>query len=144
MKPGQIHLVKATWARVIPIADTAAELFYNRLFAIDPTTRALFGATDMGEQRRKLMADVPRVRTGVHGDPPPAGIEHPASEVQQVRHPGPPRVSQQRYLVEVNAQSDHRVALPSATPCNRSTLVFGSSVRRAAILAPAVPARTTV
>ena len=47
MKPEQIHIVKETWAQVIPIADTAAELFYNRLFTIDPTTRTLFRGVDI-------------------------------------------------------------------------------------------------
>ena len=55
MKAEQIHLVKETWVQVVPIADTAAELFYSRLFTIDPTTRTLFRATDMREQRRKLV-----------------------------------------------------------------------------------------
>jgi len=36
-------------------ADTAAALFYCRLFEIDPTTRKLFRATDMVAQRKKLL-----------------------------------------------------------------------------------------
>lgn len=37
-----------------PIADTAAQLFYDDLFRRDPRLRALFKA-DMTEQRQKLM-----------------------------------------------------------------------------------------
>jgi uncharacterized protein YjiS (DUF1127 family) len=43
MTPEQERLIKETWSKVVPIADKAAELFYNRLFEIDPSTRALFG-----------------------------------------------------------------------------------------------------
>ena len=32
MTPEQIELVKSSWAKVLPIADTAAELFYGKLF----------------------------------------------------------------------------------------------------------------
>jgi hemoglobin-like flavoprotein len=51
----QIALVQATWQQVAPIADTAARLFYGRLFELEPELRPLFGRTDMEEQRRKLM-----------------------------------------------------------------------------------------
>jgi hemoglobin-like flavoprotein len=48
------RLVRNSWAKVIPISDKAAELFYNRLFELDPSLRALF-TSDMTEQSRKLM-----------------------------------------------------------------------------------------
>ena len=48
-------VVRDCWARVKPIADTAAGLFYDRLFEIDPSTRPLFKSEDLSEQRRKLM-----------------------------------------------------------------------------------------
>ena len=51
----QKELVQTTWLKVEPIADTAALLFYERLFEIDPSTRPLFNQTDMVEQRKKLM-----------------------------------------------------------------------------------------
>jgi len=50
----QIELVQATFEAVQPIADKAAELFYNRLFEIDPSLRHMFRG-DMREQGRKLM-----------------------------------------------------------------------------------------
>ena len=39
----------------LPIADAAAQLFYQRLFELDPSLRQLFTQTDMVEQRKKLM-----------------------------------------------------------------------------------------
>jgi hemoglobin-like flavoprotein len=50
----QVLLVQQTFARVQPIADQAAALFYKRLFETDPSARALF-KIDMTEQGRKLM-----------------------------------------------------------------------------------------
>lgn len=51
----QITLVQDSFARVAPIADQAAEIFYNKLFEYDPSLRKLFKG-DMSEQGRKLMA----------------------------------------------------------------------------------------
>ena len=55
MTPEQVVLVKNTWAMVTPIADKAAELFYGKLFELDPALKPLFKG-DMTEQGRKLMA----------------------------------------------------------------------------------------
>lgn len=55
MNSNQIALVQNTWAKVKPISETAADLFYGRLFEIDPSTRELFKA-DMKEQGQRLMA----------------------------------------------------------------------------------------
>jgi hemoglobin-like flavoprotein len=55
MTPQQKDIVQQTWQQVVPIADTAATLFYERLFEIDPSTRSLFRRTNMPEQRQKLM-----------------------------------------------------------------------------------------
>src|SRR5262249_7711852 len=51
----QKRLVRDTWKQVVPVADAAAAMFYHRLFEIDPSTRALFRATDMVVQRKKLL-----------------------------------------------------------------------------------------
>lgn len=50
----QKQLVQATFANVAPIADTAATLFYDRLFELDPSTRQMF-KHDMAAQRKNLM-----------------------------------------------------------------------------------------
>lgn len=55
MTPEQRKIVSETWNLVLPIADQAAVLFYDRLFEIDPTTRVLFRETNLADQRKKLM-----------------------------------------------------------------------------------------
>ncbi|HSV79489.1 MAG TPA: globin domain-containing protein [Ramlibacter sp.] len=47
-------LLKDTWRLVVPIMETASDLFYRRLFELQPTYRALF-PPDMTAQKRKLM-----------------------------------------------------------------------------------------
>lgn len=54
MTPEQIALVKDSWKKVEPISDTAAELFYGRLFEVDPSVKPLFKG-DIKEQGEKLM-----------------------------------------------------------------------------------------
>src|SRR3954447_1529908 len=55
MTPEQARLVTTSWNSVASIADDAIEQFYNRLFVIDPSARALFRATNMPEQRKKVI-----------------------------------------------------------------------------------------
>jgi hemoglobin-like flavoprotein len=55
MTPRQQALIRSSWAQVAPICDTAAVLFYERLFALDPTLRPMFAHTDMAAQRKILM-----------------------------------------------------------------------------------------
>jgi hemoglobin-like flavoprotein len=65
MTPEQKAAVKQTWAQVVPSADTAASLFYDRLFEIDPNTRPLFRPERMPEQRRKLVQALAAVVSGL-------------------------------------------------------------------------------
>jgi hemoglobin-like flavoprotein len=55
MTPTEIGLIRDSWAAVEPIADTAAGLFYGRLFELDPALERLFRRTDMSAQRKVLM-----------------------------------------------------------------------------------------
>jgi hemoglobin-like flavoprotein len=55
MNSEQINLVQSTFKDVHPIAAVAAELFYDRLFTLDPSLRPLFKG-DMVHQGRMLMA----------------------------------------------------------------------------------------
>jgi len=55
MTPDQKTLVQETWRQVAPIADVAADLFYGRLFRIDPSVRPLFAGVDLERQRKKLI-----------------------------------------------------------------------------------------
>ena len=50
----QVSLVQTSWAKCVPIADVAADLFYNKLFELDPELRPLFPA-DLADQKKKLM-----------------------------------------------------------------------------------------
>jgi hemoglobin-like flavoprotein len=63
VNPEQKTLVQESFALVVPIADTAAELFYGRLFELDPSLRSLFHG-DVREQGRKLMQ---MLTVAVHG-----------------------------------------------------------------------------
>ncbi|VFN02750.1 MAG: Hemoglobin-like flavoprotein [Candidatus Kentron sp. G] len=54
MTPEQIVLVRGSWAKVGHDTDTVAELFYGKLFEMDPSARALFTG-DMKKQGAKLM-----------------------------------------------------------------------------------------
>lgn len=54
MTPQQIALVRSSFALVAPIADSAASLFYSRLFELDPSLRPLF-KTNLESQGNKLM-----------------------------------------------------------------------------------------
>ena len=55
MNTEKIALVRSSWQQVLPIKDTAAQLFYGQLFELDPSLRSMFRG-DMVEQGRKLMA----------------------------------------------------------------------------------------
>ncbi len=61
----QVTLVKETFAMVAPIADTAAELFYGRLFELDANLAPLFTGANMREQGRKLMGMLAMVVAGL-------------------------------------------------------------------------------
>jgi hemoglobin-like flavoprotein len=62
--PSQIDLVQTSFAKVAPIAETAASLFYGRLFEIAPEVKPLFKG-DMKEQGRKLMTTLAVVVNGL-------------------------------------------------------------------------------
>jgi nitric oxide dioxygenase len=64
MTPDQVTLVQQSFAKVAPISDAAAVMFYDRLFEAAPSVKALFPA-DMAEQRRKLMATLAIVVNGL-------------------------------------------------------------------------------
>lgn len=54
MTPEQIDLVQSSFKKVAPIADAAADIFYDRLFEIAPDVRGLFPEV-MTDQKKKLM-----------------------------------------------------------------------------------------
>ncbi len=83
MTPEQIAGIQASWAQVLPIADTAAALFYQRLFELDPSLKTMFRG-DMTEQGRKLVA---MINTAVNGLDRLEGIVPAVQELGR-RHAG--------------------------------------------------------
>ena len=81
MTPDQIKLVQQSFARVAPISDQAAIIFYDRLFEVAPAVKAMFPA-DMTEQRKKLMSTLAYVVSGL------SNLESvlPAASALAVRH----------------------------------------------------------
>jgi nitric oxide dioxygenase len=64
VNPTQINLVQESFAKVAPISEQAATLFYDRLFEVAPAVKVMFPA-DMKEQRKKLMATLAVVVNGL-------------------------------------------------------------------------------
>jgi hemoglobin-like flavoprotein len=49
------RIIRDSWRLVVPIADTAADLFYKRLFELKPAYQQYF-KNDMATQKQKLVA----------------------------------------------------------------------------------------
>lgn len=64
MTPDQIRAIQESFAKVAPISQQAAALFYRRLFEIAPPVASLFRG-DMQEQGKKLMATLAVVVNGL-------------------------------------------------------------------------------
>ena len=60
-----IMLVRASFARVMPVKDAAADLFYARLFTVAPQLRRMFPA-DLRGQKQKLMAMIATAVGALH------------------------------------------------------------------------------
>ncbi|MGA2493149.1 MAG: globin family protein [Roseiarcus sp.] len=83
MTPQQIDVVQSSFAKVVPIADAAAALFYARLFEIAPRVKRLFHG-DMTEQGRKLMMTLGVVVNGLKN----LDAIVPAAQALAVKHVG--------------------------------------------------------
>lgn len=83
MTPKQIGLIGVTWDKVLPIAETTAELFYGKLFELNPELKPLFKG-DLKEQGKKLMTMLDAVVKSL--DNLEAII--PAAQESGVRHVG--------------------------------------------------------
>ena len=83
MTPEQVTLVQQTFGQVAPIADKAADLFYDRLFTIAPEVRSLF-PSDLTEQKKKLMQMIAVAVSNLHQ------VEKIVSAVEELgrRHAG--------------------------------------------------------
>jgi hemoglobin-like flavoprotein len=65
MTPAHVKLVQESFKLVAQIADTAADIFYDRLFATAPQVRALF-PQDLKDQKKKLMQMIGTAVTNLH------------------------------------------------------------------------------
>ena len=54
MTPERRQLVTESWKQLAPNAHQVGQIFYRRLFEIDPSLRTLFAHTILDEQIRKL------------------------------------------------------------------------------------------
>ncbi|MEW6123984.1 MAG: globin family protein [Pseudomonadota bacterium] len=81
MLPSQVELIQSSFAKVAPISEAAAGLFYGRLFEIAPQVKPLFKG-DMTEQGRKLMATLAVVVKGLSN----LDAVVPAAQVLAKRH----------------------------------------------------------
>src|SRR3954471_8493943 len=66
VSPQQVDIVQRTWRLVQPIGDTAAELFYGKLFSLAPDVQPLF-KNDLRDQGRNFTA---MMSVAVHWLPP--------------------------------------------------------------------------
>jgi hemoglobin-like flavoprotein len=83
MTPTQIELIQQSFARLAPISDKAAVLFYDRLFETAPEVKPLFRG-DRAKQGRKLMATLAVVVNGLNK----LDAILPAASVLAKRHVG--------------------------------------------------------
>ena len=83
MTPDHVQLVQETFEMIAPSAETAAALFYERLFTLDPSLRPLFKG-DMSKQGQKLMSTLALVVRG---------LSRPEQIIPAVRHLGQRHVS---------------------------------------------------
>ena len=83
MTPEQVNLVQQSFAKVAPISEQAAVLFYDRLFEVAPQVRTMF-PDDMTEQRKKLMGTLAVVVNGLSD----IGSVLPAASALAKRHVG--------------------------------------------------------
>jgi hemoglobin-like flavoprotein len=79
----QITLVQQSFEKVAALGDKAAELFYEELFAIDPSLRKMFTG-DMAAQRQKLLAALALVVRSLQS---PEKILNPVKQLA-VKHVG--------------------------------------------------------
>ena len=54
MTPEQVILVQESFRKIAPMRETAAQIFYDRLFELDPSLRPMF-KKDLREQGHELM-----------------------------------------------------------------------------------------
>ncbi|MEM6310946.1 MAG: globin family protein [Pseudomonadota bacterium] len=69
MEDTDITLVQESFAKVVPISDAAAEIFYADLFETAPIVKPMFAQSNMEEQGKKLMTTLGIVVNGLRDLP---------------------------------------------------------------------------
>ncbi len=77
----QVALVQSSFAHVLPIADTAGELLYGRIFTLAPETRSLFD-DDIAPQASRDLEPRPTFLVGLVEA---ARVDHGEQEVDAMR-----------------------------------------------------------
>ncbi|MFO1183679.1 MAG: globin family protein [Bauldia sp.] len=65
MNARQVTLVQQSFEKVAPLGEKVAEIFYDELFAIEPSLKKMFKG-DMKEQRKKLLTTLAMVVRALH------------------------------------------------------------------------------
>jgi hemoglobin-like flavoprotein len=81
MDDRQVKLVQASFEKAAALGEQVATIFYDELFAIDPTLRKMFKG-DMREQKKKLLTTLAFVVRALHT---PEKIVKPAQNLA-VKH----------------------------------------------------------
>jgi len=145
MKPEDIARVRTTWALVVPIADTAVELFYQRLFALDPGLRLMFRSSDWTTQRSKLVHALNLVVASLNEvdeiDPTlqALGSRHAAYGVQDPHYD----MVGQALIATLEEGSGDAWTPETATEWNEAYDIVASIMRRAQVQARAIPVVAT-
>lgn len=58
MHPHAERLIRESWTQLVPMRAQAAQLFYDRLFAIDASAKALFDGKPMHVQHEKFLQTI--------------------------------------------------------------------------------------
>lgn len=81
MDAKQVALVQESFEKAAALGDKVADIFYDELFAIDPSLRRMFSG-DMKEQKKKLLTTLAFVIRSLHA---PDKIVRPAQNLA-VKH----------------------------------------------------------
>lgn len=89
MTPEDISLVQASWRKIEPVREIAAELFYTRLFELDPLLRVVCG-DDVRERNKRFTQVLSATVRGL------ARVDMLLPAVRQfgMRHPLPGEIGQ--------------------------------------------------
>ncbi|MDR0358335.1 MAG: flavohemoprotein [bacterium] len=80
----QVDMLETSFDEIAPRGEELMDIFYQRLFELDPEVQRLFGGTDMAAQKKKLLSTLVLLRNSLR-DPTPLV---PALKSLGARHAG--------------------------------------------------------